>query len=639
MDGRRQLTDGFGPVPGGVHGGLHPSLLQESQFAAGLNITTRGGYVSTRPGFTKVLDLGSGVFQSAARYRLNEGDRIIFVQSGRIKQIKLFESPLVVSDYSVQNTTWLDKYDGNVDPPVTYPYTESFSPEFGKDDSGNWSTRINMVKADKFFVVQDGYHQPVIIGDGPGADHARVSAQSPLPYPGSKPDFESAQFLYSEVPAGGPMAYASRRLCVSPRYAWEDLTGVYPAARESGRTTFVASDLDSDAASCLRFIENNFANGGGALSLPLESGFITAMAPFRNSETVDGNGALVVFGQDAVSAFNLAFQREAWGSSDNKQPISQMLFQDVGTYSPRAIVPVNDDLFFRRVDGLGSLRYTASQAAGSSGSLSITPQSFEISHRLDLDTFEALPLVSMDYSGNRLFVTSGGLTPGGSGFRGLVVLDSASLYSMSSPPTPVYDDIWTGLDFLQVVSARHAGKDTLFIFAKCNGSLGLYKIEQSAKSDDGTPILCRFYTRQFSFGGAGMKKFSRAEIWIRELVGPADLSLYWRSDGYALWKKCNDISLNSDAAGLPQSRYRLTLSPTEENPCDPNSGRPLRAGTSFQFCIEWRGALKLEKVLLFADAETAVEPMLQCEDEAAVALVESEQSGVSLDDFVYSSCG
>jgi len=433
------------------------------------------------------------------------------------------------------------------------------------------------------------------------------------------------------------MAFSNRRLVVSPRFEWEDLTGIYPANPRSGRTSFVASDIDVDPESCLRFIETNIANGGGAVPLPFESGFITAMNPFRNSETIEGNGALVVFGQEAVSAFTLAFQREAWGS--DKQTISQMLFQDVGCYSPKGVLPVNNDLFFRRPDGLASLRYTTTEASSQSGALSTTPQSFEVSHRLDLDTFEDLPAVCIDTADNWIFITSGGRTPDGQGFRGLIALDNANLFSMRSAPAPVYDDIWTGLDFLDIVSARRRNQNGLFIFARCNGSLGLYYLDSSDRSDDGTPILSRFYTRQFSFENAGTKKFSKCELWVRDLVGEAELTLYWRADGYYLWKKCNTVHVNSDISGLPQSRYRITLSPTEENPCDAATGRPLRAGTAFQFCLEWRGSLKIEKALFFADAETATEPVVQCDDEVAVALVESEQSGIILDDFTYSSCG
>lgn len=638
MEGRKVLTEGFGPIVGGVHGGLHPSLLQENQYAQGLNVSTRGGYVSTRPGFKKVLDLGTDFFQGAERYRLNEGDRLIFVQAGKIKQIKLFEPELNVVEYEVEPTTYTKLIGDEEGFPET-TYTQSISPEFGKNDDGNWSSFVNMVKAERFFIVQDGFHQPVIIGDryDYDPDKARVSFQSPFGFPGSSSEFESTEFFYSEVPIGVAMSFASRRLCVSPRYQWEDLTGVYVPDPPSGRMTFVVSDLDVDPESCLRFTETNFAGTGGALSLPFESGFITAMAPFRNAEALDGNGALVVFGQEAISAFNLAFDRDSWGSS--KQLISRMLFQDIGCYSPRAVIPVNNDLYFRRVDGLASLRYTENQTSSQSGALSVTPQSFEVSHRLNLDDFKDLPKVSMESSDNRIFVTSGGLTPGGLGFRGLLVLDNASLFSMQAPPYPIFDDIWTGLDFLDLVSARYQEKDRLFVFGKCNGSLGLYMLDEQDRNDDGTPIFSRFYTRQYPFGSAGTKKFSKCELWIRDLIGEAEITLYWRADGYYLWKKCNVVHVNSDTSGLPQARYRITLGPLEENPCDEATGRPLRAGTAFQFCLEWRGSLKIEKALFFADAETATEPRVQCDEEVAVALVESEESGQVLDDFVYSSCG
>lgn len=634
----RPVVEMVGPMVDGVHGGIHPLLLTESQFAGGLNLTARGGFVGTRPAFRRIAELASGTFQGAGLYRLNEGDRLVFVIDGRIYQIRLFDDDLVPIQYSIENTS-RTKIDPSLGTETTL--NEEFSPDFGKDDSGNWSEDVNMVKAERFFVVQDGYHQPAIIGENNDPNSARVSLQSVVGYSGSSPENESTAYHYSDVPIGKAMSYASRRLIVSPRFLWEDLTGVYPEKPSSGRMYFLASDLDSDPESCLRFIETNEANGGGALGLPLESGFIMATAPFRNSETVSGNGALVVLGQDGVSAFVLAYDRAQWGST--KQYLSQMLFQGVGTYSPRSVLAVNDDLLFRRPDGLASVRYTKSQMANSSGSLSVTPQSFEVSHRLNLDTFDDLPFVSAAFADNRVLLTTGGRLFGTRSFRGLVSLDTAALYSMKSAPSPVYDDLWTGVPVAQVLSGRRNGVETFFIFSSDGESNELWMVDKTGTADSfgvtETPILCRLYTRQFSFKDASIKKFDKAEVWIRDLVGDADITLYWRPDGYYLWKKTNVVSVSSDASGLPQSRHRLVLAPTSENPCDPATGRALRAGTSFQFCLEWRGSLKLEKALFFATPETGSESVISCTPETPVALVEGEQAGEVLDDYSYSSYG
>ena len=127
---------------------------------------------------------------------------------------------------------------------------------------------------------------------------------------------------------------------------------------------------------------------------------------------------------------------------------------------------------------------------------------------------------------------------------------------------------------------------------------------------------------------------------MRDLVGEASIVVRWRPDGYHLWKATNSVSVSAGTDGLPQSRYRLSFSPTEENPCDSATGRPLRAGTSFQFCIEWRGSLKIEKAIFYADPETAHEAVISCEAEVAVALVEGPESGEVLDDLsAYSSYG
>lgn len=624
-ENRTDLIDGFGSLASGCHGGLYPSILGETQFAAAVNVSVRGGFARTRPGLTKLFDLGGLEFQGAGLYRLNEGDRIVCVLSGGVYQIKMFGDVPVISKYSVANTTRTGSNGTG---------TEVFSPDFGKDDGGAWSTAVNMAKAERFFVVQDGYHQPVIIGEHDDADSARVSFQSKTPY--APVDGEaSTSVLFSDVPVSRAMGYASARLVVSPRYLWQDLTGVYPTdgSLESGRMYVVASDLDSDPESCLRFIETNTAQGG-AIRMPQEVGFVTAMQPFRNSETVDGNGALLAFCQDGINAFNLAYEVSSWGTED--QTISQMLFSGVGTYSPRSVIPVNDDIWFRRIDGIGSVRYTSTQVAGASGSLASTAKSFEVAHRLDLDAFSDLPYVSMAFADNRLLVTTGGRV---SGFRGLVSLDTAALYSITEEATPVFDDLWTGLELLQVVSARYRGRDRHFIFARNNGTLGLWYVDIAARTDSGCPIHSRLYTKQFLFSKPTViKKFDRLELWIRDLAGRATITVYWRPDGSPVWSRMNDVIVNARSPGVAQARQRLTFHPLSENPCN-SAGQPMRSGTGFQFCIDWTGSLTLERGVVYATPGQAMEPSLQCEEEAEVLLEIGGENNEVLDDFGYTVTG
>ena len=47
---------GFIGLAAGMNDGIDPSLLEDSSYARGLNITNRGGLVKTRPSFIKVTD-------------------------------------------------------------------------------------------------------------------------------------------------------------------------------------------------------------------------------------------------------------------------------------------------------------------------------------------------------------------------------------------------------------------------------------------------------------------------------------------------------------------------------------------------------------------------------------------------------
>jgi hypothetical protein len=120
--------------------------------------------------------------------------------------------------------------------------------------------------------------------------------------------------------------------------------------------------------------------------------------------------------------------------------------------------------------------------------------------------------------------------------------------------------------------------------------------------------------------------------------GSVSLTGYYRPDGYKLWNKLHTVFLAADSAtpgALPQHRYRVRLPVDAEAAYDPVTGINLQAGTTFQICLEWTGALAIEKVLLYAIPQTEDTDIL-CDPEIPVALVEGV-GGEILDDFSYSS--
>lgn len=576
----KKLREGIVSVMGGMTEMVHYPLISESMYAEGLNVSSRGGVLKTRPAFKKLAVTlpGTGVFKGAEVYRLNDTDRFVYGEGSSVHQVNL--STLAVT---------------------------SFAPGFDSDEEV-----FHFCQVDKYMVVQDSVANPLILDDVSTVDQSSANE-------------------YDRFPPGHVMAYGHNRAHVVVSNVYDPLS--HEKSSDLGRRFFRSGDLldPSDTTTGLLFTEDQYLSEGGAHTLPTEMGFINGLAFFRNAQTGTGVGALVVFAREGVSAFAVNSPRTQWGSID----ISQVLFTSAGTESPRSIVAVNDDLLFRSHDGFRTVKYTASREANGSGALSCLPISYEIYPTILQDPRELLPYVSAAFADNRVFMTTGGVSGDEPYFKYVAVLDTAPLASITSQtPAPAYDGFYTGLNFLQVLRARYDGRDTLFAFTRsADGELELWKLEDDTSEEyvDGvdTPTQCRIKTRGFVFGNLDtLKTFDFIDLWVSDVRGPASVTAYWRADGYELWNECNTISFCADmteSGAQPQSRYRIRLQPADET-YDPVSGRSTDVGACFQFCIEWTGRLKIEKILFNAtEATDTVENF--CEEDGTDCVALTEGSG------------
>ena len=580
-------TEGFVSLIGGCNQGVEPPLLNDTQFAFGLNVSMRKGFVRTRPVFKKLKTLGTlGYFNGAGMYRLSSGDRVVFAIDGDVGVYNLAADTLTTGVASLVNK---DKF------------------YFGQ--------------ADRYLIVQNGFDRPAILDRDALLRYA-------IPYQAYDPADLTSK---NEVFTGTITKYGHGRLFVVATYVHNN--DGQPDTTKDGRPYFVAGDIikPSDPEEVLNFSETTYLNEGGAAGMPSEYGFIYGMEFFRNVQSGTGLGPFIVFAENGVSAFSVNSARTSWKDTD----FSQVLFGGVGTKSNRAILPVNDDLLFRSQDGIRSIRYTASEIAGAAGILSSTPISNEVSDILDLDVDADLPFVSAASADNRVYFTSAGRV--GYAFKAVVSLDTAAAFGISSAVTPpAYNGIWTGLNFLQILQGKVSGKLTLLALAEKGGDLELWYLDDSGYQDgDDNAPLCRVYDRAYNFDSPSRtKRFANIELWIRDLQGDATITAYYRPDGYALWNRCTSVTLRGAAAGQNQHRFRLTLVPLTDDVYDPTSGRNVLLGSTFQFCLEWVGNLAIEKAVYNAIFETE-EPGVCCEAETAVVPLIEGAGGILLDDFTY----
>lgn len=565
---------GFVSLLGGMHAGIEPEVLAETAYSRGINVTSRGGLVQTRPGFTKSVSLGAGVFQGMAAWSLRDASRLVVVKGGHLLVIDTGTG--VITDMGLRFPGDRQCYLGSME---------------------------------RFFLIQDTVNPAVVLRVAGGQVYdTRIE--------------DSTVQLGAQIPIGACFAFAHARLHMSPV--------TIPGSTEGGRSNFVSGDVlkPVDPQSCLgAFSEDGYLNEGGAHSLPMEMGYITALAPLRNAATGTGYGGLVVFAERGVAAFDMSIARDQWADS----ALGQILFFGSGTVSPWSVIPVNGTLIYRAVDGLRILSYAVTSKQSAGDVLSSVPQSSEVGPFFQSDDAAFLPWVSAAAAGNRVFMTVGGTV--GNSFKALVVLDTARITDVGSPQsTPSYDGIWQiqGRKFMGIASAWRQSVETLY--AVLDDDYLWYLDEDSTVDSEALPIQCRLMTRTLLLDSPNHKRLSQLQLWLKGLEQDTEIKLYSRPMGYPLWDPRGTLSLKVPAGSLPQCRRALSLAVSrEDSQADPQSSEPLILGQGHQFCLEWNGALVIEMFRVIAEfiEEPAPQP---CPETESIPLTVAD--GVNLGEYL-----
>lgn len=576
-----QVRDGFVSLMGGMSGRIQPELLSETAYARGVNISSRGGLVHTRPVFRmfpwQPQTLLAETFQGMGVFRLQGTDRLIFCSSGHLEGVNL-------------NTGELTGYAQGLS--AAQPL-------------------VHFCQADKYFIAQDGASVPIIINPNDDPTLCRQADQA-------APDHE--------VPTGTIMAYGHGRLFVVVANV---------GGTSAGNRFFAAGDIiqqPNHPEYVLRFTEIDYLAGGGAFSLPSELGYITGMCFLRNAQSGTGIGNLVVFARRGVSSFVVSVQRSTWQNVD----ISQVLFMDAGTYSPFSIIPVNNDIVFRGRDGLRTIGYTAT-GAGSSN-LYNDPVSTDVDEWFEGESVAQLQRSSCAWVNNRVFSTVMPVTEGGvQHYQGLVSMDASVVASMGQASPTIFDGIWTGFRFLRIASALYNGKETLFAVVRTAGSNLLYYLDEEAIEDDPSSVpQCRLYTRAFEGGDAGRgkdKRLSFVDLWFKELLGAILVKVYYRPAGYELWNLMGSTTIAA-GAGLRQHRSRIRFGVGPEVWNDATKQSVLR-GLAFQLCVEWTGEATLQRCHIGMESQDDSSRLACSSSESSGTDLVPGSGGVELDDFDY----
>ncbi len=594
----QEVVTALGTLQGGHDESVDAIILPETKYARGVNRSIRGGFAHTRPALVHqtVAGMPTGVFQGSGVWKLDSGDRFVFVVDGVVYSLALDTLTLTtIAGGALLGT----------------------------------SAQCFFCQADRYMVIQDGDSSPVILIDVSGTPRQFVYATD-ASYgdaandgydDGTDTDFVAGQ----QIPVGTVMSYIMGRLHVVPKYI--------PSTTKTGKPYFISGDIvkPSFPEDCLRFKETQYLTGGGAHGIPVEMGYINGMALMRSSSQGTGSGDLYAFGRNGLCAFAVSVPRSSWSD----RSIAQGLFVGSGTKSPWSLVEVNNDIMFRGLDGLRAVSYTTSQQ-WRTGSLFNSPISTEIERYMDDPGY--LPYVSSAFYDNNLFVTCGGTSS--RYFQGLVHLDVGLTVSLGSPSAgPAYSGIWTGDDFAQVMSARKDDKPRGFVFAS---GPKLYLIDKDVDADvsaSGTsvPIESKLVTRAYHFGNfAERKKLNHIDMWISKLTRDTTITVSARPYGYPYFTPLSSKTLLVGESSAAQMRHRLRFGIDDAlDSCDPLSNRPLYNAAEMQFQITWTGHLQLDRAVFQAEIVSEGPPD-PCSETETLVLTPGAQSGTVFNDFSYS---
>ena len=135
-----------------------------------------------------------------------------------------------------------------------------------------------------------------------------------------------------------------------------------------------------------------------------------------------------------------------------------------------------------------------------------------------------------------------------------------------------------------------------------------------------------------------LKHLKYAEIWLSDIIGQVDFTMYFRPHGYPLWFEFGTgtvcATVDIDNGIMPQARMKVRLEPVTDTACDTILKKDQRWASEFQFCIEWTGHCKVQKVFFFTDREE--DPItLACELSATCTELTADTDGIQLDDYSY----
>jgi len=542
-----------------------PNGLARNAIAWGNNLTTRGGGLLQRTGYTPVCKIhdSTGLYNGGWMYEATTGIPYLIVAiSGRFYRIR------VDTDNSIDDITG----------PLVFPPTQPY---------------YHFTQGEEFMVVQAGdYVTLPAFWDGATMRQSTGLAGAP-----------------KELPAAGPMVYYQGRIW----YAYfRQYTAGDIVRGPSGTAPYQLRD------SILRVTENPLAIGGDGFAVPSQAGNIRALQYAANNDKTLGEGTLFVFTAQQVYALDVPITRADWIAASSNTPANQRPVQrENGGVNDRSIVAVNGDLFYQSLDPAIRSLFTALRYFDQWGN---TPISNNIDRAL---AFNDRSLMRYGASGIEFdnYLYQGILQEQraqGVVSRALAVLDFAPVATLQEKLPPNWPGIHEGLDVLQLFRGDFGGRKRAFavVVSRVDNGIELWEITNNQRFDGtDTRVQWSVETPAYTFGHEfDLKRLDSGELWLDKLFGQVDIKVEFRVDSDPCWRlwsvarvctartTCETIENPHCYPSEPLregGKFPITLPVPPLPACDTINARPCNIGHQFQIKISVTGWARIRGLLVY----------------------------------------
>lgn len=407
-----------------------------------------------------------------------------------------------------------------------------------------------------------------------------------------------------KMPIGTIMIYAHGRMVVS-----DSLNRIVISDHFNGAGVGERRNMDN-------FLENTYFIGG-FFTPPASIGEITGIHTIPSQFNRFNQGSIVIGCENGFAVMDISPQRNEWQDA-------VILFSGSGNSSNNGMVSVNNDLWYRRPDGIGSV--SESRSSESSG-WAVTSISKEVSYWIDNDSPHLKEFTCACFHKNRIIytclpeTTPSVLEEAGfhRSFSGFVVADVDKGSTTVNEPALRWEGIWTGLNATGMETGIVDGESRCLIMSlDSSGKNRLFEIMDDAdigndRYDNGKGVhedrLIESHSitsaiSSFGKSGPASKKILTGPFRIQVGVsGQAAIKTSYSADCTPSWsdlggyKEINLSGLSPLHGAVPASRYEIWTHVFPDSPsgsdCKMFIKNKAASGFSFQFRFDMVGRIAL----------------------------------------------